>query len=96
MNHTARPENWEYDNEEEKFWKHSYQVYLHEFDMMGYYVNADNEQDALDFAIDLAEEESLVGLFIENPTEEDCENHVGGGNHGLVLSSDNWSITLLD
>ncbi len=38
-----------YVNEDEKFWKHSYRVHLHEFDTEGILINADHEQDALDF-----------------------------------------------
>ena len=86
---------YEYINEPEKFWKHSYLVCLHEFDS-GVVVNADNEQDALDYAIDWAEDHNWMGYFIEEPTEEDYKTQITGGNHGLVLSSDNVTIKQLD
>ena len=85
-----------YVNEDEKFWKHSYQVYLSEFDLNGICVNADNESDALDYAIDYHEEKGNMGLFIEYPTEEDYNTQLCGGNHCLVLSSDNITIQKLD
>ena len=84
-----------YVNEESKFWKHSYRVHLNEFDVDGILVNADNESDALDYAIDFAESQNWMGLFIENPTEEDFETQMIGGNHSLVLSGD-AIITELD
>jgi hypothetical protein len=79
------PDGWEYENEPVKFWKHSYMVCLNEFDVEEMYINADNEQDALDYAIDIAEEKGWMGLFIENPTKEERDEHVSGGNHGLLL-----------
>jgi hypothetical protein len=85
-----------YINEEEKFWRHSYKVHLSEFDLTGVCVNADNESDALDFAINYHENQGHMGLFIDNPTEEDFDNKLIGGNHSLVLSSDNIIITQLD
>jgi hypothetical protein len=90
----------QYDNEEEKFWKHSYKVSLSEFDN-GFTINADNEQDALDYAIDLAEEKGWVGLFLDqndivDMTEQELGEHTSGGNHGLYLSSMNWRIDQLD
>ena len=89
------PDGWEYVNEPVKFWDHSYEVTLSEFSDE-IYVNADNEQEALDFAIDYAEEQGWMGLFIDEPTEEDYETQISGGNHGLVLSSDNVFITQID
>jgi hypothetical protein len=81
---------WEYDNEPEKFWKHSFTVWLSEF--TSFCINADNGSDALDIAADLAEEEGWMGLFIDNPTEKDYEEQPTCGNHCLVLSSENWRI----
>ena len=86
---------WEYVNEPVKFWKHSYNVLLSEFSDE-IYVNADCDQDALDYAIDYAEEQGWMGLFIDNPTDEDYETQMSGGNHSLVLSSDNVFITQID
>jgi hypothetical protein len=86
---------WEYVNEPVKFWGHSYEVILSEFSDE-IYVNADNEQEALDYAIDYAEEQGWMGLFIDEPTEEDYETQIVGGNHSLVCSSDNVFITRIE
>lgn len=85
----------QYDNEVDKFWKHDYHVYLHEFHYPPFKINADNEADALDEAIDLAEELGWMGCFIENPTDYDYDTMTSGGNHGLVLSSENWLVAKL-
>lgn len=85
-----------YINEETKFWNHSYRVHLSEYSNGGLLVNANNEQDALDYAIDYAEEQNWMGLFIENPTDEEMESHITGGNHGLTLSSENITIEKVD
>lgn len=90
-----------YVNEDTKFWNHSYEVYLSEFSGP-ILVNADNEQDALDYAIDYAESQGWVGLFLDQSDIIELENegfldeHISGGNHGLYLSSHNWSIKKLD
>lgn len=79
-----------YINGEEKCWKHSYRVHLHEFDVDGLLVNADCEQDALDYAVDHVETSS-PGLFM-TPEERDeadtrGEEYITAGNHYLALSS---------
>ena len=82
----------EYINEETKFWDHSYKVYLSEF-IEPLLVNAKNEQEALDFAIDYAEEKGFEGLFLSLEEVEELEKegfleeHVCGGNHCRYLSS---------
>ena len=88
---------FKYVNEEEKFWDHSYKVILSQFDPSGIIVNADNEQDALDYAIDFAEEQGWIGLFLDqdeitrlDPNEQ--ENLIFGGNHGLALSWEDGPI----
>lgn len=91
----------EYDNESVRFWKYSYHVYLSEFDTMGYYINADNEGEALDAAIDCAEKDGYVGLFLSQADilqmdEDELEEHICGGNHGLYLSSLNVIVKKLD
>jgi hypothetical protein len=92
---------YEYINEESKFWNHSYSVTLSEFsDPL--IINADNDQDALDYAIDYAEEKNWMGLFLDDSDIAELENdgfldeHISGGNHGLYLSSLNVDITMLD
>lgn len=91
-----------YINETEKFWDHSYRIHLSEFDTEGILVNANHEQDALDFAIDYHEEQGNEGLFlspeeIEKKEQEGfLEDHMSGGNHGRYLSSFNIRIDQLD
>lgn len=88
-----------YINESEKFWKHSYRVHLHELDPVGLLVNADNDQDALDYAIDFAEEKGWNGLFFtpeEWENEKFKEDYISGGNHGRVLNSMNIRIVKID
>jgi hypothetical protein len=92
----------QYINETEKFWKHSYRVHLSEHDVDGLLINADNEQDALDYAIDYAESQGWEGLFLDDNDIQELENegfldeHLSGGNHGRYLSSFNIRIELLD
>ena len=50
-------------------------------------INADNDQDALDYAIDYAESQIWMGLFMDDSDiaelESDgfLEEHLSGGNH---------------
>jgi hypothetical protein len=88
---------YRYVNEESKFWDNSYQVFLQEFDSKGIIVNADNEQEALDFAVDYAESQGWVGLFLDQSeldklSESEQENLVMGGNHCLALSWESGPI----
>jgi hypothetical protein len=77
---------WEKDK---PFWKNCYDVYVG----VPIYVNADNEQDALDFAIDCVEKRKWKGLFLDEKEVEELEaegfleEYVCGGNHGLYLST---------
>jgi hypothetical protein len=86
-----------YVNEGEKFWKHSFRVHLSVHDTDGILVNADNAQDALDYAVDYAEKQGWEGLFVS-------EDEVGAygddeitraGNHGRALLSDNIRINVI-
>lgn len=84
-----------YINEEEKFWKHSFRVHLHEHDTEGLLINADHEQDALDYAVDYAEKQGWEGLFysqeeIAEKTEQEQENLLFAGNHSRALSSSDY------
>lgn len=77
-------------NEDEKFWKH---YYLVSFDNhtgwdSAICVNADNEQDALDYAADYAESKHWVGYFLDYELEKEYAefNEVMYlGNHGLPI-----------
>lgn len=79
------------------FWKNCYEVILSEFSEP-MVVNADHEQDALDYAIDYAEKEGWEGLFLSLEETEELEaegfleDYISGGDHGRYLSSHNVSI----
>ena len=81
-------------NEEELFWDHIYSVFLGDgFCPTEIVVNADNEQDAIDFAVDHAEEQGWRGLWLDYQTDNDIivelekYDEVGYfGNHGLAVS----------
>lgn len=83
-----------YVNEDEKFWKHSYRVHLHQFDTEGILVNADNEQDSLDYAVDYAEEQGWEGLFMtqdeQDEADRDGEEYITAGNHCRALTSSDY------
>ncbi len=90
----------EFANKEDyksQFWKRNYAVTLSGFGPT-VIVNADHEQDAMDYAIDHAEDKGYEGLFrskedIEELEEEgNLDDYVSGGNHGRYLSSLNVSI----
>lgn len=94
----------QYVNESEKFWKHSYRVYLVQQACDGIIVNADHEQDALDFAIDYAEKQGWEGYFLDNDEiDERIDKDTGevmdavcGGNNCRYLNSYEIRIEKLD
>jgi len=88
------------------FCKHCYLITLSEFGPV-VFVNADNEADALDYAIDFCEDMGWEGLLLscedaqelveraiaEGKAEEAyLEEYINGGNHGRFLSSLNVRI----
>jgi len=81
-----------YINEKVKFWDYSYRVHLHEYDTKGLLVNANNESDALDYAIDYAEKHGWEGLFAEPAecTQEELDHMICGGNSSRYLSSSDY------
>lgn len=89
-----------YINEETKFWDHSYRVFLSAHNNLT--INANHEQDAIDFAIDYAEAQGWEGLFLsseevaELEAEGFLEDYTSGGNHGRYLNSLDISIVKLD
>ena len=76
-----------------EIWSHLYRVHLHEFDIDGLLAYANCEQDALDYAIDYAEENGWNGLFADpdNYTKEEWERLTEygeitfAGNHCLPI-----------
>lgn len=82
---------WEYANEDEHFWREAFAVSLApEGDY--FLINADNEQDALDAAVDVAEERGYKGYFMDDEearqAEAEGESVTFAGNHSLPLSNE--------
>ena len=81
---------YKYVNEDEKFWDHSYNVSF--ASCLGWdsaiCVNADNEQEAVDFAADHAQEQGWVGYFID---DEDLAEHEEF-NDVLYVGNCGWPI----
>jgi hypothetical protein len=69
-------------------WKHNYLVTVTAQGMQ-FFVNADCEQDALDELIDFFEAMGWAGLVSDGSdlSEEEREEYVCGGNHGLYLTA---------
>ena len=100
MGYAGEKSRVEFANKEDyknQFWKRNYAVTLSEYGPV-VIVNADHEQDALDFAIDYAEEKGYEGLFLDDADIDELEqegyldDYVSGGNHGRYLSSMNVGI----
>lgn len=86
-------------NETEKFWKSFYLVSLTQclsWDS-AICVNADHEQDALDYAVDYAEEQGWLGYFVDE-TDVRHDKHgeeidtIRAGNHCLALNMEEVNI----
>lgn len=81
-----------YPNKEDfdsKFWNHNYKI-LVSAQGIEFYVNADCEQEALDYVIDDCEE-NMPGLLWEDEPEFP-DDYICGGNHGRYLSTHNIHI----
>ena len=81
------------DDFEEKFWKRNYRVLLTD-QAIEFFVNADNEQEAIDYIIDFCEE-NLPGLLFDRDEEEEeefLEEYICGGNHSRYLNTLNIHI----
>jgi hypothetical protein len=81
---------WENRSGPPGFWDHRYLVTLSEFGPT-LMVNADNEQDALDFAIDCAEEQGWEGLFLDDLDIQELINRAVNDGY-----SDDLIYTYLD
>ena len=73
-------------NEPEKFWKYLYEVTLCNF-AYPIKVNANHEQDALDYAVDYAEEQGWEGYFLDENHGYHENDVIIAGNHGRLLLS---------
>lgn len=74
---------------QEHFWEHDYLIRLTEHGIL-FAVNADCEQDAIDYLIDYCEVD-LPGLVMSREEEEEeeefLEEYICGGNHGIYLNT---------
>ena len=86
------PDDWN-----NNFWKRYYLVEMVEgIFNSSFAVNADCEQDAIDYVIDYCEEH-LPGLIMsieEEEGEEFIEDYVCGGNHDKYLNVQNINISI--
>ena len=76
------------DDWDESFWKHDYIVALTE-QGIPFVVNADNEQDAVDYVIDDCQKNhpGLIMSREEEDEEEFLDEYISGGNEGLHLNT---------
>ncbi len=76
------------DDWNESFWKHDYLVHVTAQGTL-FAVNADHEQDAIDYVIDYCQEHfpGLVMTREEQEKEEFLEDYLQGGNEGLYLNT---------
>ena len=84
------------DDWTESFWKHDYLI-LVTSQGIPFAVNADHEQDAIDYIIDYCTEH-LPGLIMsreEEAEEEFLEDYIQGGNEGLYFNTFNIHIEVL-
>ena len=86
---------------EDGFWKHNYRV-LVTAQGIEFIVNADCEQDALDFVIDDCElhypglVEHYHVLAEQGLADAEIDEYICGGNHALYLTTHNVRVILLD
>lgn len=83
------------DDFTEHFWKNDYHILLTS-QGISFFVNADNEQEALDFIIDYCEDK-MPGLVasINEIDESEADQYYCGGNHSLYLTTDHIHIKKL-
>lgn len=81
------------DDFDAHFWKHDYRV-LVSSQGIEFIVNADCEQDAIDYVIDYCEKHSsgLIMSRDDEEKEEYLDDYISGGNHGRYLNTTNVHI----
>ena len=93
-----------HDDYEENFWSNNYRV-LVTAQGIEFMVNADNEQETIDYIIDYCEEHLTGLLFSDDKVEElrqesiadynderYVDDYICGGNHGRYLNTHNIHI----
>ena len=83
------------DDYEENFWNHNYKITV-TAQGLEFIVNANNEQDAIDYLIDYCQEHhpGLLMTHEETFEEEFIDDYICGGNEGLYLNTYNIHIEL--
>jgi len=88
------------DDLAENFWNHNYLVTVTAHGIK-FKVNADSEQDALDYVIDYCEDKmpGLVASYQElrddDYSDDEIDDYYCGGNHSLYLTTHNIHIDVL-
>ena len=87
------------DDINDSFWKHDYLILLTRFGI-AFVINADHEQDAIDFMIDYIESRKWDGLLLDYNDPDDLEliesdEYICGGNHGRYLSTYHIAIDMI-
>jgi hypothetical protein len=86
----ALPEDVIYVNPEDwnnNFWKNKYLISMPAIGTSHFAVNADHEQDAMDYVIDYCEEKGWYAMTEQEILEEKyLGEYVNGGNHGIFLN----------
>lgn len=91
VNEDAGPYYPNKDDYDSQFWKGNYKV-LVTAQGIEFIVNADNEQDAIDYVIDYCEE-NLPGLIMSDEEEQELQteghldDYIQGGNHSKYLNT---------
>jgi hypothetical protein len=90
---------WQYANEAEESWRHSYLVSFDNHTNTAILINADDEGDALDAAADFAQEMNWKGYFVDEEEvhdqeieDEEEEGIERVGNEGWPVRSDEIAI----
>ena len=87
------PNREDYDS---NFWEHNYLILMSAIGTQAFIVNADNEQDAMDYVIDYCQEHNWYIMTEEDiETEEYLDEYVHGGNNGIYLNVP-WHEVRLD
>lgn len=87
-----RSKEWQYANVEHKAWRRSYLVSFDDHTNYGILVNADAEDEALDYAADFAEEMGWEGYFADNIDDPDPVNADLGDDENNDDSDDGYEF----
>ena len=79
------------DDYQENFWNYNYRVLL-TAQGIEFFVNADNEQDALDYIMDYIVDNDMPGLWQEY-SDNDID-YISAGNYGYQFTTHNIYIEM--